>query len=121
MTHSEVEMEILNVADAKSRFSEIISRAAAGERILVRRRTRPAAVVISPRELERLDRASEAATRLAAALGQSPELLQRIDAGEAHPIMAAFGLWKDEPELEDLAGEIHRSRKRSGSRPETSW
>lgn len=109
-------METLSVADAKSRFSELISRAAAGERILIQRRTRPAAVVISPGDLERLERASEAALRLAEALGQSPELLRRIESGEAHPAMAAFGLWRGE-ELDGLEDTIRRER-RSGGRPE---
>lgn len=114
-------METLNVADAKSRFSEVVSRAAGGERILIRRRTRPAAVVISPRELERLERASEAAMRLAAALGQSKDLLEKIEAGEAHPAMAAFGLWKDEPDLEHLAEEIQSNRESQEGRSETRW
>lgn len=104
-------MEILNIADAKSRFSEMISRAAAGERILIQRRTRPAAVLISPHELERLERASEAALRLAEALGQGRDLLRRIEDGEVHPAMAAFGLWKDEAELDDLSDQMRRSRR----------
>jgi antitoxin (DNA-binding transcriptional repressor) of toxin-antitoxin stability system len=34
-------MEGINVAEAKSRFSELVSRAASGERFLIRRRERP--------------------------------------------------------------------------------
>ena len=41
-------MDYINVADAKSRFSELISRAAAGERIIIQRRQRPVAVLLAP-------------------------------------------------------------------------
>jgi hypothetical protein len=50
--------------------------------------------------------------RLALALGQSAELLEQIEAGEAHPIMAAFGLWANEEDLADLADEIYANRER---------
>ena len=103
-------METINAADAKSRFSELISRASAGERFVIRRRERTVAVMISPDELERLERASQAARRLALALGQDKELLERIDQQEVHPAMAAFGLWRDEPDLEGLAEEIYAER-----------
>ena len=36
-------METINVADAKSRFSELISRATSGERFIIQRRERPVA------------------------------------------------------------------------------
>jgi prevent-host-death family protein len=110
-------MERISIAEAKSRFSELVSRAAAGERFLIRRRERPAAVLIGPAELERLERGARAAHRLALALGQSAELLGHIEAGEVHPAMAAFGLWRDEVELEELADEIHANRQRQTSRP----
>jgi hypothetical protein len=34
-----------------------------------------------------------------------------------HPIMAAFGLWKDEADLADLAEEMNSERQASQSRP----
>lgn len=111
-------MTAISMAEAKSRLSEVVSRAAAGERILVQRRTRPAAVLISPQELERLDRASKAALRLAAALGQDEERLERIEAGLEHPAMAAFGLWQDEPEFDDLTERLRAERDRQAQRPE---
>jgi len=113
-------MDSVNIAEAKSRFSELVSRAASGERFLIRRRERPAAVLISTAELERLERGSQAAHRLALALGQSAELMQEIDAGEVHPAMAAFGLWSDAVELEVLSDDIDAHRRRQASRPGTS-
>jgi prevent-host-death family protein len=109
-------METINVGEAKSRFSELISRAAAGERFLIRRRERPMAVLISSTELERLERTSQAARRLALALGQDAELLRQVEAEEIHPAMAAFGLWRDEEELATLADEIYANRQRQVSR-----
>jgi len=109
-------MENINVGEAKSRFSELISRAAGGERFLIKRRDKPVAVLIGVSELERLEKSSRAARKLALALGQSQELLAEIDEGKVHPVMAAFGLWQDEPDLEELTAEIYANRRRQGSR-----
>lgn len=100
----------LSVAEAKSRFSELISRAASGERFVIERRLRPVAVVLGADELARLERSAELAQRLALAMGQHPALVQRIEAGEVHPAMAAFGLWADEADLVSLADEIAANR-----------
>jgi len=110
-------MNIISVADAKSRFSELISRAASGERFIIRRRERDVAVLISPGDLERLERASLAARRLALALGQNDALLQKVERREAHPAMAAFGLWREEYGLADLAEEIAAERAEAPARP----
>lgn len=109
-------METVSVGTAKSRFSELISRAAAGERFLIRRRDHPVAVVIGSEELERLDRMSSLARRLALALGQDPDLLAQIEAGEVHPAMAAYGLWRDQEDLASLADEIRDNRREQISR-----
>ena len=111
-------METLNVAEAKSRFSELLSRAAAGERFVIQRRERPLAALIGASELERLERAVRVARRLALALGQDPAVLGRVERGELHPAMAAFGLWRDEPDLSALADEIDRERQSLPPRPE---
>jgi len=111
-------METINVAEAKSRFSELISRAAAGERFVIRRRERPVAVLLSVDELERLERTSQAVYQRALALGQSAELLKQIETGEVHPIMAAYGLWEDEDDLADLTDEIYANRERQTPRAE---
>ena len=86
-------MKTISITEAKRRFSELISRAAAGERFLIQRRKRSMAVLISPAELERLERTSQAARQLAEALGQSADLLAEIGAGEVHPeVLNSFSL-----------------------------
>ncbi|GAB4499019.1 MAG: hypothetical protein OHK0052_13310 [Anaerolineales bacterium] len=55
---------------------------------------------------------------MALALGQDETLLQRIERGESHPAMAAFGLWKDSPDLANLAQEIRAERDHATPRPE---
>jgi prevent-host-death family protein len=109
-------MESYSVNEAKSRFSELLSRAAAGERFIIERRDRPVAVLISPDELDQLERAHEASRRLALALGQDIELLDAIERGEVHPAMAGFGLWRDD-ELDAIEAEIYANRDRQVSRP----
>jgi hypothetical protein len=74
-------------------------------------------VLISPGELERLERASQAARRLALALGQDAALLQKVERRETHPAMAAFGLWREEIDLADLAEEITTGRTETPPRP----
>jgi prevent-host-death family protein len=118
MTNSkEVPMETINVAEAKSRFSELISRAASGERFIIQRRERPVAALIGAAELERLQRTSRAARRLALALGQDEAILDKIERRELHPAMAAYGLWRDEADLADLADEISAERLKPPTRP----
>lgn len=110
-------MEAISVVDAKSRLSELLSRASAGERFQIQRRERPVAVLIGADELERLERTSRVTHRLAAALGQDEDLLQAIERGEVHPAMAAFGLWRDDADLSDLAQRIAENRAAQPSRP----
>jgi|SRR5215216_4494395 len=110
-------METINISEAKSRFSEFLSRAASGERFVIVRRARPLAALISAGELERLERSAEITRKLAQTLGQSAKLLKGIEAGKVHPAMAAFGLWKDEEDLDDLENQIIKNRRRAASRP----
>jgi len=110
-------MESINVAEAKSRFSELISRAASGERFIIQRRERPIAALIGTAELERLERTSRAAHRLALALGQGEALLEKVERRELHPAMAAFGLWRGETDLAELAEEISAERLKPPARP----
>src|SRR4030067_2379648 len=112
------QMEKINVAEAKSRFSELISRAASGERFIIQRRERPVAALIGAVELERLERTSHAARRLALALGQGEDILERVERRELHPAMAAFGLWRGDPDLEALAEEIASERLKPPRRPD---
>lgn len=103
-------MTDLNVVEAKSRFSEVLARAAAGEQFVIHRRSRPLAVLISPGEWERLQRTAEMGQMLAQALGQDSAILDAVAAGTAHPIMAAFGLWQEEEDLADLAADVADNR-----------
>lgn len=109
-------METIRVGDAKARFSELLSRVAAGERFLIQRREHPVAVLISAGDLERLDRTARLVQRLALALGQNEDLLAQIERGEVHPAMAAFGLWRDEPDLATLADTVLRTREEQAPR-----
>jgi len=111
-------METINVAEAKSRFSELISRAATGERFIIQRRERPLAALIGAVELERLERTSRAARKLALALGQEEAILEKVERREIHPAMAAFGLWRNETDLAALADEIAAERLKPPSRPD---
>ena len=83
---------------------------------MIRRRERSMAVLINPFELERLERASQAARRLALTLGQDEALLEQIDRHEVHPAMAAFGLWHEDPSLDHFVEEIYESRKFASNR-----
>ncbi len=111
-------MENISISEAKSRFSEFLSRASSGERFVILRRARPLAAIIGAGELARLERSAEIARRLAQALGQSKKLLESIEMGKAHPAMAAYGLWKDEDDLADLEETVNKDRRRPSSRPQ---
>jgi len=113
-------MENISISEAKSRFSEYLSRAASGERFVILRRQRPLAAIIGAGELARLERLAEITQRLAHSLGQSQRILENIEAGKAHPAMAAFGLWKDEADLADLEEEVKKDRQSPSSRPEVN-
>ncbi len=105
-------MVAMSVAEAKSHFSEMISRASSGSRFLIRRRQKPVAVVIGTAELERLERASRIGRRLALVLGQDKDILVEVETGQVHPAMAAWGLWEKDEDLASLADEIDQGRSR---------
>jgi len=108
-------MSILSIAEVKSHFSEILSRASSGERIVIRRRSRPIAVLLGIDDLEKLEQSADLGRQMAFALGQDPAILDKIAEGKLHPIMAAFGLWKDEDDLAGLDAEIEATRQPSVS------
>ena len=108
-------METLTVVEAKSKFSDYLSRAAGGERFVIQRRGRAMAALISVDELARLDRSRALLHKLALALGQSPHILEGIERGELHPAMIGYGLWAEEEDLADLAEVIRNNRE---SQPE---
>ena len=111
MTHMEYKTKAITISEAKRHFSEYIFRAASGERFVIMRRDGPLAAIISARELQVLEHSAETTFRLAQALGQSPKLLEEIEAGTVHPVMAAFGLWKHEEDLEGLEAQVINYRQ----------
>jgi antitoxin (DNA-binding transcriptional repressor) of toxin-antitoxin stability system len=110
-------METITIAEAKKRLPELISRAAIGTRFLIKGRERSVAALIGAAELERLERTSRIALRLALTLGQDEAVLKKIEQRELHPAMAAFGLWRDENDLEELAEKISKYRRKLPNRP----
>lgn len=58
---------------------------------------------------------------LALSLGQSEEILKQIEERTAHPAMAAFGLWRDELDLDNLAEEIAQARQDNVRRREVAF
>jgi len=85
---------ILGVAEAKQRFSELIDRVAAGERFVVSRHGKPAVALVAP----------------------SYEGL--ADSGEP-PIgfAAVAGALADWDELDQVVADIYEARRRSRDRP----
>lgn len=58
------------------------------------------------------------AHHLARSLGQDERILEETENQRLHPAMAAFGLWRDEEQFDDLAEEIIRERETSSERRE---
>jgi prevent-host-death family protein len=68
-------METMSLAAAKARFSELVDRVARQhDRVVVTRNGQPAAVLISPEDLDSLEETL--------AVMSDPELAERIRAGE---------------------------------------
>ena len=111
-------METVNVLEAQNRLSELISRVIAGERIVIQSPTQSAVALISTAELEQLEQPNARASRLARALGQAPQLLADIEIGVVHPVMAAFGLWQEEAELDAMLEDVYSNRDQQPPRPE---
>ena len=94
-----------NTADVKARLSELISRVAYGhERLIVLRRGKPVAALVSFEDLSRLE-----ALDATSAQGD-----------DAHPIMRAFGGWADRTDLDEVLTEIYADREAATGR-EVSW
>jgi len=90
----------------KARLSEFIGRVAYGrERLLVLRRGKPVAALVSVEDLRRLE-ALEAGGATGEP-GREPA---------THPIMAAFGGWADRNDLDELVEEIYADRLAAADR-----
>ncbi len=84
--------EMLGVAEAKRRFSELIERVRQGERFVVSRRGKPAVALVPPDQVG--------------------------DRSELRPVglAAVAGALADWDALEDVASEIYESRRRARDR-----
>ena len=90
--------DALGAAEAKRRFSELMSRVEyRGERFVIQRHGRPAAALVSASDLERLEADHEPA----------PEGL-----------MAAVGAWADlgDGEIDDMVKDIYAQRAKARDR-----
>ena len=84
-----------STADIKARLSEMISKVVYGhERLIVLRRGKPVAALVSLHDLRRLEELDGAAFK-------KPDV---------HPIMRAFGGWADRDDLDTLEREIYEER-----------
>ena len=82
----------MSVAQTKRRFSELIDRVQRGERIVVARRGKPVMSLVPP------------------------ESAPRDVRGAPLGLASAVGALSDWAELDDIVGEIYRSRKRARDR-----
>jgi prevent-host-death family protein len=84
--------EMLGVAEAKKRFSELIERVAEGERILVTRRGRPVLALVHPED---------------------------VAATEPRPkgLAAGAGLLADWEDFPEIMAEVIASRQKAKDRP----
>lgn len=83
--------DVIGVADAKRRFSELIERVRAGERFVVTRRGRPVLALVPPTE----------------SMAQEPRRLG---------LAALAGALEDWNELDDVVEEIYAARRRARDR-----
>jgi prevent-host-death family protein len=89
----------------KARLSEFIGRVAYGrERLLVLRRGKPIAALVSVEDLRRLEALDSAAVAGASWHGDAAR------ASTVHPIMRAFGGWAERDDLDELVEEIYADR-----------
>src|SRR5438045_3058252 len=92
-------IEAYDVTEAKSRFSELLNRAAYGrERFLIRKSGKPVASIVSTDDLARLMDETQAGTRTGRGL------------------IAAVELMADFPEWEGFVREAYESRQTSTDR-----
>jgi prevent-host-death family protein len=85
-----------STADIKARLSELIGRVThTHERLIVLRRGKPVAAIVSIEDLRRLE-------SLDAAQAKGDDI---------HPIMRAYGGWADRDDLDELIAEIYANRE----------
>lgn len=86
--------ELVGVAEAKKRFSELVDRVKTGERFVVLRRGKPAVALVPPDEVG-------------------------VDSdGCPAGLITVIGALADWQELDEVVGEIYESRRRARDRSE---
>lgn len=91
--HDVIMTEVLNVAEAKRRFSELIDRVGRGERFVVARRGKPVLALVPAHEAERETREPRGLLSFVGALG---------DEGD---------------EFYEIMMDVYRSRRKARGRP----
>jgi prevent-host-death family protein len=95
----------------KARLSEFIGRVAYGhERLLVLRRGKPVAALVSVEDLRRLEALDSTTVERAPSTGDAAAR------PSAHPIMRAFGGWAARDDLDELVKEIYADRLKATAR-----
>jgi len=91
--HDVIMTEVLNVAEAKRRFSELIDRVGQGERFVVARRGKPVLALVPAHEAERFE--------------------------EEHRVglLGLLGLAADIEGFDEVMEEVVRSRRKARDRP----
>lgn len=92
-----------NTAEIKARLSELINQVSLrSERLIVLRRGKPVAALVSIEDLHRL------------------EALDTVAVDEStqttHPVMRAYGGWADRDDLDDLLTELYANRQAAEGR-----
>lgn len=88
----------INVAEAKSKFSEIIQRAGyTGERFVVKRRGKPVGAIVSIGDLGRLES-------------------MRDDEQKRGGLIEAAGAWAEFEHLDEVVKDIYRIREKAADR-----
>jgi len=94
----------VDTSQVKAQLSEFIGRVAFGhERVLVLRRGKPVAALVSVEDLRRL----EVTDAISAETGDTPTM---------HPIMRAFGGWAESDDLDDFVDEVYADRLKAVGR-----
>ena len=90
-------VDVINVAEAKRRFSELIERVGHGERIVIARRGTPVMGIVPPNEVG----------------GRAGGVTRRQPVGLA----AVAGALSDWDDIDDAVAEIYAQRDRAVDRP----
>ncbi len=86
----------IGVAEIKKHFSEIISEVAIkGEQVIIEKKGKPMAAVVSLKDLE---------------------MIEHSDKKKENGLLAAIGAWEDFDEIEETVAAIYKERKISKER-----